>query len=694
MPALLAFYGDRLQPKDKSPLAFMKARFGIVDEPLTKGGKAGTPGLYQKLIADKHGKKVTQWVHLPKGKPTVHNDKQADLFNINGTPYQSLETRPGTTDKQLRIGMDALAALKRRVHLLRDSGGSAATLLGSRLYASFVASGHAQLTGQKITSPEDLAALAQVYRDPRFETFRCVFLKGDEVVGESAYSSRLPGTVRLPDNFAVGVWDDLNRFRADGYYMLHNHPSGKATPSDADERLTNILSASVPGFKAHVVIDHHEYGVLNDLGQSTVIQKPDLAGPDYHASPSLDHPMLGVTINNPGDVAMAAKALKSELMDGGPILVMTKGFESRVDVLASVPRALIDTMSKAMPRAKAWLRGIGRASGAGAHAFLVVSDADYDQRKPELRHLVSAGLLVDVVSPGGKSIMLNDYVPYYGPKLFSDKRPGFKVAESLVDDLAAQEKYLTDGAKQLGYADIDDLAVNDYPAFERLAVQWRMDHPVETALYQPVGVYGSDEKALQALLVATPVIVSQDDLIGKHGKELRDYARTLYPDNETETNRISRDVVRFVVRGFKEMKSHSADDRVMQIVPALHDLFKNAIPLWINPDDGTHPGVKLWHHYGVRATIYGRESVVQLAAREMADGTLEFLHYDADVRDLSIVKKAMAGELSTTMQSHSSATAADIYASKDRLLQWVIKIKPTTLTKAQPRIIFFKKAKP
>ena len=43
MPALLAFYGDRLQPKDKSPLAFMKARFGIVDEPLTKGGKAGTP---------------------------------------------------------------------------------------------------------------------------------------------------------------------------------------------------------------------------------------------------------------------------------------------------------------------------------------------------------------------------------------------------------------------------------------------------------------------------------------------------------------------------------------------------------------------------------------------------------------------------------------------------------------------------
>ncbi len=139
-------------------------------------------------------------------------------------------------------------------------------------------------------------------------------------------------------------------------------------------------------------------------------------------------------------------------------------------------------------RAKAWLRGIGRASGAGSHAFLVVSDSDYDNRKAELQNLISLGLMTDVVSSGGKSIGLHDYVPYYGKKLFDGRRPGHKVAESLADDLEAQEKYLTDGAKKLGYADIDALAMNDYDAFERLAVQWRLDHPVETALYQPVRI--------------------------------------------------------------------------------------------------------------------------------------------------------------------------------------------------------------
>lgn len=47
---------------------------------------------------------------------------------------------------------------------------------------------------------------------------------------------------------------------------------------------------------------------------------------------------------------------------------------------------------------------------------------------------------------------------------------------------------------------------------------------------------------------------------------------------------------------------------------------------------------------------------------------LESSHYDANVGDLSIVEKAMAGELSSTMQSRSSATATDIDASKDSLL--------------------------
>jgi hypothetical protein len=34
MPGLLALYADRLAQQDKTPMAFMKARFGIVDDVL------------------------------------------------------------------------------------------------------------------------------------------------------------------------------------------------------------------------------------------------------------------------------------------------------------------------------------------------------------------------------------------------------------------------------------------------------------------------------------------------------------------------------------------------------------------------------------------------------------------------------------------------------------------------------------
>jgi hypothetical protein len=55
-------------------------------------------------------------------------------------------------------------------------------------------------------------------------------------------------------------------------------------------------------------------------------------------------------------------------------------------------------------------------------------------------------------------------------------------AQSLKDDIDRQEKWLQAQARELGHRDIEDLLENDYPAFERLAAQWREDNPVEVAL--------------------------------------------------------------------------------------------------------------------------------------------------------------------------------------------------------------------
>jgi DNA repair protein RadC len=53
---------------------------------------------------------------------------------------------------------------------------------------------------------------------------------------------------------------------ADGYWVLHNHPSGSVKASNADINLTQRLYQDVPGFKGHVIIDHNKYSVSRPAG--------------------------------------------------------------------------------------------------------------------------------------------------------------------------------------------------------------------------------------------------------------------------------------------------------------------------------------------------------------------------------------------------------------------------------------------
>lgn len=62
----------------------------------------------------------------------------------------------------------------------------------------FIHRGKIDFTGKTAETPEDIALLAQVCRDPRYETFRVFYLKGDTIVAVEAVTSRLPGTVKAP----------------------------------------------------------------------------------------------------------------------------------------------------------------------------------------------------------------------------------------------------------------------------------------------------------------------------------------------------------------------------------------------------------------------------------------------------------------------------------------------------------------
>ncbi|HRQ74213.1 MAG TPA: JAB domain-containing protein, partial [Phycisphaerales bacterium] len=179
----------------------------------------------------------------------TQRDEQAD-------PYDGIETRPGTTEAQRETGRSALQAIVRRLNLRAarrwgdHTDRAAITLLGARLTAGFRANGGNRLVGQKVDGAEALATLAQVYRDPRFETFRVFYTKGDTVVGEAGYSNRLPAAVYVPPNLTQDIERDLKGFEADGYFILHNHPSGRSRPSGADIKLTREVAQLVPGMRA------------------------------------------------------------------------------------------------------------------------------------------------------------------------------------------------------------------------------------------------------------------------------------------------------------------------------------------------------------------------------------------------------------------------------------------------------------
>lgn len=140
----------------------------------------------------------------------------------------------------------------------RDRGGLSTVALS--ITDKLVRYGWIDLRGQKINSPEDIAALAAVYRSPQFETLRFYVVRAGKIVCHWGLTSRLAGRVGFRGKgqsnlirSARDLTDRMNRTGADSYYISHNHPSGNPLSSNADERFSKAFSETVKGFAGHVV---------------------------------------------------------------------------------------------------------------------------------------------------------------------------------------------------------------------------------------------------------------------------------------------------------------------------------------------------------------------------------------------------------------------------------------------------------
>lgn len=268
------------------------------------------------------------------------------------------------------------------------------------------------LVDKTIRSTDDVAVAGQVTRDPRVEHLRYILVKGEKSVGSYEVGLRLPSaTAAFPHASTKEGLEWLRQIMkesgADGYYMLHNHPSGDVSPSklqgvdkkDGDIEVTKTIADNVPGFKGHVIIDSNKYATLT-LENGEIVQKvtEKFFAEEKLLVPSIDNPLIGRKVEDANDLMAIGKAVQSP---EGWVTVIGATPDSRIRGIAEVEEAILQTPGK---RRAALIRKFARDTGS-ASVFLSVDQKFFDANKDTLKKAVEQGFIVDAVSSDGRSIL-------------------------------------------------------------------------------------------------------------------------------------------------------------------------------------------------------------------------------------------------------------------------------------------------
>lgn len=244
----------------------------------------------------------------------------------------------------------------------------------------FHENGYVDLNGRKVSNVQEVADIAQVFRNPNYETFRILYTKGDTIVGQEAVSSRIPGQTNIfKDNNRIkgfyNVKERMSRLNADGYYMIHNHPSGNAVASQVDINTTQKFYNNVPGFKAHIIVNSGTYAVIErEKGElSRLTTKNEITIENYKQD-DIDkmmssNPWSDIKIKSNQDIAKLMHDVKNNPNYSTLIMVDDKLF----------PRIILDIPNNffSMKRSQidGYIKNIAKQNGA-TRAFIATTNND------------------------------------------------------------------------------------------------------------------------------------------------------------------------------------------------------------------------------------------------------------------------------------------------------------------------------
>ena len=253
----------------------------------------------------------------------VNPGSQNNVANQKKVSYEQRES-PQFDEKAAILGNDIVEKLEKGAVLnesLPETHPNVSTL-AIGINKDMIRNRSTQFIGKTIQTIKDFAELAQIYRDPQYETLRYVFLdKDNKVIFQTGVSSRLPGSAAsYPEGVHGGQWvqelfDRMQDAGATKLILQHNHPSGKAKPSSNDIKMTKNLSKLTQrrGWQLkHVIINSNEYTEMNANGSYTTKEAKFFEGDDPLLTPpeGMEHDLLGVKLSNQ-KLAEAAKWLQA-----------------------------------------------------------------------------------------------------------------------------------------------------------------------------------------------------------------------------------------------------------------------------------------------------------------------------------------------------------------------------------------------
>lgn len=349
-------------------------------------------GYFTVDFCDEKGYSIGSLEYEDNINPTQIVDDIKEFFRTGELP--KVEETSKQYDNQITIE-DTL-----RTDVFYKTENNKPVLVGQRYWNGFEKQGYIDLKGKVVRDAQDVAELAQIFRNPLYETARIIYTKGNTIVGQEAVSSYLPNasamfTEKNKSKAFYKMEDRMKRLEADGYYLVHNHPSGTARASQQDIVLTKSVSNAVDGFKGHVIVDHGTYayifkGIGGDMDWLNGLQVSDknalYKDATFETALKSDKvPWNDITINNRDELASLMHNLKNSPNYSNFILCDS---QNKINAIIDIPNSFFNMRTE---HVEGYIRNIAKQYGA-TKAFIGTTDAETFNRIKQLSNLQDAVL--------------------------------------------------------------------------------------------------------------------------------------------------------------------------------------------------------------------------------------------------------------------------------------------------------------